>query len=1266
MSTTGMLGVTVLPTSGVQNANAELIFGAGDCAIWLDPSDSTTVITGTSNDKIITLVDKVASRNFRYAAKDGSGAYISESALANLDTTSFLSTGVRLENAWFYSDGNAVEDGPVQFANVDGELTYFAVLRLDTNPSDASLVPILVLGGREAPLKKYASDAYSASITVVQEPRPGFPNSATIRIRTLDGVNDVLAYADIPATSSALIRASITNGALSATFRLYVNSTLIYENTNIPLGLFSVATMRSVGIAPDLGTGTSAIGEVIAFRGTITSTSTSEIEAYLTSKWIKPFIAVTLGDLANLVGTRSGAFTTTVDTVNAETVTARVMVTDLPQSWTATLVPGSQSGGNATWTIEGAMPATITDFYLEVTATNAAGDASATKRFKLVSTLDGSVPSEHTLYHAAGDLSVWLDMSEPINSTYNNDTGRVSVVRERQTSAKFLVNSSETPTRDVSTFSATSLAFAKTSEGTSGLSYSLALDLSTYPELNVVDPNDYTVDHAGAYATHPRSNGLVYSNTDGEYTVIMVGSYTAKAGGGTQGELYLGSDFPYDTSVEYYVQRFGLVTNALRSDPLEMLQQDAGSLSSGYPANEQMATDAIPVSGRAIAIWRKKAGLPPEMLLGINGLAEVFVRGSDASWSASGQKFSRLFGFHSVGSFAELLMYSSAVSDASLGALVSHLTNKWMAVAVPAPTFTNFTPDSDYAGTTYSGTVNVSNGTSDAITNVTIVGSAGQSWTITADQNDATLYHIAGVMPTLAQDLTLTLGADQSGQHGTGQFTLHAVDVPISPSVGDLAPLTGVIDTAYEGALTITNADEATVSAAAGSGWTIARLQPGGTAFKINGTLPSVVTIFNLTVVATRSVTAPDGTTLSLQSQRTFQITTAQPGVIKTTQFPLDLTGQLASNRVSEIQTLTPDNGARRQMLVPAFAPFYMHSMVVEYRDLVSGVWVVAEPYTDYQPFCEFSELSRASAYPLYGAITVNNTVFEGSIRLTYQTLGGNFVIDRKQVLERLALLVWNQREINWSQVVDLPDTFPVDSHTHSVDTDLIGLKTFKDAIDTAVVGVAANILPADVRAMVAHIADFDDPHQLSKGDVNLSNVPNYPVATDAEARDQNVTNRLLTPRGLGQAALQHIPVATDSVAGKVVLNQGTMPGDATDATKTLTAQGLYQLMIDGSGNAIQVAFASGDSEVPITPWPLAFPRYWKGLRYNDMEAFLFAVRTALDIETLVVDHARGVAYIPRGIAPIDLATYANAGSYALRDGTTEDWTDAPMRIPVA
>ena len=1271
MATIGTVGVTVLPPSGVPGAADRLLREAGNLAIWLDPADLTTRITSSASNKIVGIVEKTSSRVFRYAARNAGGALITEPPEANLDTSTFKSPAISMSDSWFYNDLNPVETNHNVLSDDDGNLVYFAVVKLQTAPVMDTLNPIYFYGGQADPNQKHQPGRQAITTIISQAPIPSQPDRTHLYFGTYNDFGAVGASPDMAPRGAVIFRIVIQNRPYNQSYiSIHTNGSMVWEKgdvrTDIVDGNMSNAPFRSFGIDTSVGSGNTSFGEVVGYRGVLTDAKIAEIEEYLTAKWIKPTVVTSLGVLSNYIGIASQTFSATIQATNVSGVSLDFPLEDLPADWSTQLV--STAGSTTVWNVTGTMPASLTDFYIDVTAAGVDGEQTITKRFTIITTAAGIVPTEKTLYEGFGALSVWLDTSEP-TTVIKNGQDQVIALRERKTTAKFLVSSSETPSVDTKTFSRNGLAFAKTTENTSGQPYAITLDTSTYPELNVFNVTQYLVNNSGALAGSPRSNGLQITGANGEYTVILVGSYTAKAGGTQAGELLIGSDFPNGQSPEYYVSQFGVSTSNLRSDPASMFAQDAGTVDvlAGpvyAPKNQQIADSVIEVGDKFIAVWRKKAGQDPEMFLATAGMTEAMVRGIGSNWSAPAQKFTRIFGSHALGSIGELLAYSTAITDPALNTLAAHLDTKWLSVVSPPPVFSDLSKYSEYVSSPFSATLTISNQTGDPISGLSVTSTAGTNWSLTPIAAGSTTFNLIGTMPAASQDFTVTLNATQSGIAASASYILHSQALPTGPEIGTLSPLSGATSTPYLGQLQILYAEDFWIEANAGTNWEITRVTPGGSNFQITSVLPSVVTTVTLVVRATRTVNI-SGTPTLIEAGRTFQLEVIKPGIIQATQYPLDLTGELVSNRVSEVQTLTPDNGVRRQMIVPALAPCYFHRMKLEYQDMVGGVWLEAVPHTDYQPFCEFSELSQAAAYPLYGAITINNTSFEGSVRLTYQTLGGNFVLDRKATLERLARVVWNQREINWSQVISLPNTFSVDTHEHDSENDIIGLLGFKNAITAALTGFVDNSLPADVRAMAAHILDQDNPHVLTAGDVNLQNVPNLPPANDTEARASNNSVRLMTPRGAAQSAQLHIQVATDSVTGKVILNQGSELSDATDSTKALTAAGLVNLMNNGSGNPLQLAFSAGDAVASFSPWPISFPRFWRGISYPSMDALMFAIRTHLDCETLVLDNVQGQLYVPRGVPAPSLVTTATQGTVTLRDSTTQDWTNAPMRVPV-
>ena len=163
--------------------------------------------------------------------------------------------------------------------------------------------------------------------------------------------------------------------------------------------------------------------------------------------------------------------------------------------------------------------------------------------------------------------------------------------------------------------------------------------------------------------------------------------------------------------------------------------------------------------------------------------------------------------------------------------------------------------------------------------------------------------------------------------------------------------------------------------------------------------------------------------------------------------YPLDPTGILASNKiVNERHVLTGSNSKHYYTIVPKLAPYFADSLVVEHtapdgtvRRLALGV--------DYLNGYWFIGASRATAKPVYGGIVILDLRLRGGLTITYQTLGGEWVLDEQGMLAVLAEYEQSPIVIGWEQVANPPKAFPPEPHELELQ-DLIGQEDLVTAVD--------------------------------------------------------------------------------------------------------------------------------------------------------------------------------------------------------------------------
>lgn len=224
--------------------------------------------------------------------------------------------------------------------------------------------------------------------------------------------------------------------------------------------------------------------------------------------------------------------------------------------------------------------------------------------------------------------------------------------------------------------------------------------------------------------------------------------------------------------------------------------------------------------------------------------------------------------------------------------------------------------------------------------------------------------------------------------------------------------------------------------------------------------------------------------------------------------YPEDTTGLAPSNRVvQEPQILTVENHLTYRTIVPTFAPFYLNNL--EVRHVVGNTTVLLDINVDYTPCLPYLGASDMVGKLIYGGINILNNSLQGTILITYQTLGGKWVADPAWIAERLADQIHNARTISWDQITDVQEIFPpVDHHQHY--NDLTGhaeLIAKLEEMRQTLIDIATNGQPS----LLAHIMQAD-AHNPTKATVGLGDVSNIATATDQEVLDI-YNGVLLAPR---------------------------------------------------------------------------------------------------------------------------------------------------------
>lgn len=149
--------------------------------------------------------------------------------------------------------------------------------------------------------------------------------------------------------------------------------------------------------------------------------------------------------------------------------------------------------------------------------------------------------------------------------------------------------------------------------------------------------------------------------------------------------------------------------------------------------------------------------------------------------------------------------------------------------------------------------------------------------------------------------------------------------------------------------------------------------------------------------------------------------------------YPLDHSGISPANLVTnELHSVNEAHFKDYFFLVPHFAPFYVDNFKATItigtttRELTEDV--------DFSFALSYVTGTRVTGKPMYGAITLHNLNLNGIINIQYQTLGGDQVADRLQVLTLLADKAYNPRTTIWDILTNVPNALPPSPHYQDYD----------------------------------------------------------------------------------------------------------------------------------------------------------------------------------------------------------------------------------------
>jgi hypothetical protein len=232
------------------------------------------------------------------------------------------------------------------------------------------------------------------------------------------------------------------------------------------------------------------------------------------------------------------------------------------------------------------------------------------------------------------------------------------------------------------------------------------------------------------------------------------------------------------------------------------------------------------------------------------------------------------------------------------------------------------------------------------------------------------------------------------------------------------------------------------------------------------------------------------------------------------TKYPVDLTGRSSTNLVTgEEQLLLRYQGVPYCVVVMDNGGFYTQGLIVtdsNFQELT--------PNVDYIATYGYADASARVGEEILGAIVILNQSLTGSVHITAQMVGGDYAFSLTELADTLAYLkTLNGKVPEWGGYIGVRPQW-VDGELNQARWTRMGFEPFNLELERIAVALTTGDQGAlqayrdNVKALHnAFVARFDDrlkrhiddknnPHKINAAHVQLGNVSNFPVASDAVA----------------------------------------------------------------------------------------------------------------------------------------------------------------------
>ncbi len=264
-------------------------------------------------------------------------------------------------------------------------------------------------------------------------------------------------------------------------------------------------------------------------------------------------------------------------------------------------------------------------------------------------------------------------------------------------------------------------------------------------------------------------------------------------------------------------------------------------------------------------------------------------------------------------------------------------------------------------------------------------------------------------------------------------------------------------------------------------------------------------------------------------------------GMPKIVQYPLDLTATSPTNLIVGEERDIFVNTERA--FVPVAGSFYAESFKIVDAD--TDVPLV--PVDDYVLAQPHSQAALRSGRDVQSVVVLKIQA-PRRVRYQYQAVGGEYSWNLEALVNLISELNLDERPVKWGSIVGRPLSYPPAPHMHDIgdtygweyvvwelerisNAILVGDEASHDELRAQIVYVRDTLqfaIDEVADRLATHAADDQNPHSVTKAQVGLGQVDDFPTASAPEALAGTLFNRFMTP---ATTALLADRIATEEVA---------------------------------------------------------------------------------------------------------------------------------------